>query len=92
MFKKDTAVEISEAGAWVFNAIRAELWPLPKRYSLSYEDLPTFKDNVDELIAHVTSNNAQMQKEAPHIWLAHAVYERMIKKLGREPVEFSHRF
>ena len=88
LFKKDTAVKIGKLARGSLTQYAPNFVAFAQALQFpGYEDLPTFKDNVDELIAHVTSNNAQMQKEAPHIWLAHAVYERMIKKLGREPVE-----
>ena len=88
LFKKETAVKIGKLARGSLTQYAPNFVAFAQALQFpGYEDLPTFKDNVDELIAHVTSNNAQMQKEAPHIWLAHAVYERMIKKLGREPVE-----
>ncbi|MBL92313.1 MAG: phosphoenolpyruvate kinase [Myxococcales bacterium] len=88
LFKKDTAEKIGKLARGSLTQYAPNFVAFAQALQFpGYEDLPTYQGNVDELIEHVTQNNAQMQKEAPHIWLAHAVYDRMVKKLEREPVE-----
>lgn len=51
------------------------------------ESLPEAKEEIEKLERKLNSNPREVKSQHYSAWLAHTVYERMIAKIEREPVE-----
>lgn len=51
------------------------------------EKLPLATEAIAQLSAHIKKDPEKSKKDRPEAWLAYTVYERVLEKLKREPVE-----
>ena len=86
LFKYDTAVKMGHLALQSLKnyapnfVILAQCLQIP-----GYESLPTDEGEIRELVSRVEGSSEEPIHRS--IWLAHTVYQRILKKLEQEPVE-----
>jgi len=88
LFKADSAVRLGALARRSLDQFAPDFLSFAKAISLSGADeLPGSLEEDSELLNRLETNREQVRKENKAAWFAHAIYNRVIEKLRREPVE-----
>jgi citrate lyase beta subunit len=88
LFKFDSASRLGALARRSLDQFAPDFLSFAKAIGLSGADqLPDSPEDDDELITWLETNREQVRQENKAAWLAHAIYNRVIEKLRREPVE-----
>ncbi|GIW70915.1 MAG: aldolase [Planctomycetota bacterium] len=88
LFRRDSAPRLGEIARRLLASYAPDFAALARALGLAgSQQLPEQPDEVAELGRRLAAEPARARREQPHLWLAWTVYERVVAKLEREPVE-----
>ncbi|MGC1509223.1 phosphoenolpyruvate kinase [Ketobacter sp. MCCC 1A13808] len=90
LFKAGAAQKLGSLAVKALNTYAGDFCSLARILQLhGFESLPLTHAEAVKLGEAVAANPAQMKEANPAAWLAYTVYDRVMKKLEREPIEDS---
>lgn len=88
LFRADTAKRLGEKAISSLNEYAPDFVTLAQAIELSGADqFGLSQDSVDALAKHIEKDPETARKENPAEWFAFTLYQRVLEKLRREPVE-----
>src|SRR5689334_1104901 len=88
LFKSDSAKRLGSLARRSLDQFAPDFLTFAKALELpGANKLPEDIDEASELVSFLKSDPEQARKEQPATWLAYTIYDRVVEKLHREPVE-----
>ena len=88
LFKADLARKLGRAARSTLGEYAPDFSVFAKAIGLpGAERLPGSRKQVAALAARAAAHPDKLRRESKPVWLAHAIYTRVLRKLDREPVE-----